>query len=94
MLERFIGYDEESGRCGACKADTLWGDVPHDEDCVAVMKAKIYSLERSAEFHQVRMSALQKWQATIPDPYRIECCDILANGAVGHWRKREDAAKD
>lgn len=26
-------YDDNSGRCVCCGADTLWGNAPHESDC-------------------------------------------------------------
>ncbi len=39
-------------------------------------------------WYEMRIRALMEWQKNIPEPYRTECCDILANGKVAPWRFR------
>lgn len=34
------------------------------------------------EWYGKRMDAIQKWQMTLPEPYRTQICDILANGKM------------
>jgi hypothetical protein len=31
------------------------------------------------EFYKSRVDIFQEWQRTLPEPYRTECCNILAN---------------
>jgi hypothetical protein len=44
----------------------------------------------NAQALRLPLDAMQRWQRTLPEPYRTECCDILANGKIGPWRHREE----
>lgn len=36
----------------------------------------------SRDWYKQRVDRLQEWQKTLPEPYRSQCCDILANGKL------------
>lgn len=46
----------------------------------------------SRDWYKSRCDELLRWQSTIPDPYRNECCDILANGKISPWHTRKEPA--
>jgi hypothetical protein len=37
-------------------------------------------VQHATEFYSTRMTALQEYQKDLPEPYRTEICNILANG--------------
>ena len=41
---------------------------------------QVKSQEKSIDFYKLRMDVIQEWQKSLPEPYRTECCNILANG--------------
>ena len=45
-------------------------------------------LTYSRDWHKERVDALQQWMMTIPEPFRSECSDVVANGKVAPWRVR------
>lgn len=49
----------------ACAEAVKW----HEKDVMSIK-----------QFYLRRMNALQKYQANLPEPYRTEICNILANG--------------
>lgn len=55
---------------------------------------QVKELTRTVEWYKERLDALQEWQKTLPDPYRGECCDILANGIIAPWRIRDEKLAD
>jgi len=72
-------------------ADALSFGETDDEnrvDAHDVFMEIIRAYRFSAEWHRGRWNLVQKWQATIPDPYRQEICDILANGKSYRWVER------
>jgi hypothetical protein len=42
----------------------------------------IHGLRISLAFYEGRMNALQQYQKGLPEPYRTEVCNILANGTA------------
>ena len=44
------------------------------------MSAKVNFMLGSIAFYKLRMEAFQEWQKELPEPYRTECCTIIANG--------------
>lgn len=54
-----------------------------DEAVDTIQRLKSYD-----RWHTERWNALQKWQASIPDPFRQEFCEIFANGYSTTWKKR------
>ncbi len=34
-------YNQETGRCKLCNAETLWGDAPHEPDCSFLILSRI-----------------------------------------------------
>ena len=63
------------------------------QNCEELLKIRTDELRRSAqsrEWHKTRLEAIQAWQHTLPDPYRQEVCDILANGEVAPWHQRPE----
>jgi len=55
-------------------------------------KYKITELQRSLEWYKTRLEAMQQWQSVLPEPYRTECCDILANGKIAPWRQMRSSS--
>lgn len=47
-------------------------------------------LDHANLWYRTRWAYLQKWQASIPDPYCQEACDILANGTSYRYEERID----
>jgi hypothetical protein len=45
-------------------------------------------LTQSVNWYKARVDALQQWMMTIPEPFRGECSDIIANGKIAPWRIR------
>lgn len=46
----------------------------------ATAKLVIAEREIGVRFYTERMDALQRYQKDLPEPYRTELCNILANG--------------
>jgi mannose/cellobiose epimerase-like protein (N-acyl-D-glucosamine 2-epimerase family) len=59
----------------------------HTEQMLAAEKRKLSSTD---QFWSVRSRLLQNWQATLPEPYRTEACNILANGSVSLFHSQQD----
>ena len=47
---------------------------------VEALKRNFRNVSHTIEFYKTRMRALQEWQKELPEPYRTEVCNILANG--------------
>ena len=45
-------------------------------------------LTQGVNWYKERVDALQQWMMTIPEPFRGECSDIIANGKIAPWRIR------
>lgn len=79
-------------KCSICEKEVEWDSVkdPLCQECSKnpVIAEWARSMLRAVKWHSARWSALHRWQRTIPDPYRAECCEILFNGEVSDWRKR------
>ena len=45
-----------------------------------VVERELKALRRSKEFYEIRMNELLQCQKELPEPYRTEICNILANG--------------
>jgi len=56
------------------------GQIIFRGDQVPALIARVRELDHSRRFHQRRMDEFQRWQKDLPEPYRTECCNILANG--------------
>jgi len=80
-------------KCEICKKEIEWNSVkiPLCDECLSSKELVAVEIRRLLFFvswHSSRWQALQRWQHTLPEPYRSECCDILANGSIAPRNER------
>ena len=84
-LENFIFCNEPSPKDEEKQFREMLLDMLTDADKTS--QKKLAGLENNLRnlraFYEQRMSALQDYQKTLPDPIRQDVCDILANGYLG-----------
>ena len=64
-------------------------EVPKDGG-VSIIKQLVLKLEKteiSLHWHALRANAIQKWQATIPEPYKTQLMNLLNNGTIEDPKK-------
>lgn len=59
------------------------------KDCMRKAVIKDADLISQNEWHQRRWEVLQKYQQELPEPYRTDICDILANGFPRSWVEKK-----
>lgn len=72
------------------------GDAEVHEQAKSELKnllERLVRFERLEELSHIKYSALQKWQKDLPEPYRTECCNILANYRPDVGEKRSEDEK-
>lgn len=59
-------------------------------EAIVGLREQAKSLRQYLDWYTSRLNEMQVWQRSVPEPYRTECCDILANGKVAPWRTRTE----
>ena len=57
--------------------DKCWGSGNQTKPWV-----NLKDMQRKVSFYTERLNTLQKYQTKLPEPYRTEVCNILANGGI------------
>ena len=53
---------------------------------IANLQDQLHEMKQSRDFYRLRVWAVEAWLRSVPEPYKTQVSDILANGQVAPWR--------
>lgn len=62
---------------------------PPQTSLIGAVAYRMCQMAQSRSWYQDRCNALNAWARTLPEPYKTEAFDILANGQIAPWNERK-----
>lgn len=72
---------------------SMWLRVayPAGNSLIGDVAVRLYSLASHAGWYRTRYREFDKLARTLPEPYRTQAFDILANGKIAPWNETKEA---